>query len=80
MASRGKELLIDHNLLNDSTYNVNDKPFRSEFKWDAKALSPKKRQCCDFPDHGLENNDNDRPAKNALEEKEFDKRFHLTKY
>ena len=80
MVSCEKELLIEHGPLDDDTDNVNDKPFRSKFKLDAKALSPKKRQGCPFPDHGLENNDNDRPAKNALEEKEFDKRFHLTKY
>ena len=80
MVSCEKELLIEHKLLDDDTYNGNDNPFKSEFKLDAKAMSPKKRQCCDFPNHGLENNDNDRPAENALEEKEFDKRFHLTKY
>lgn len=78
-ASREEELLIEHGLLDDDTDNVNDKPFRSEFKLDAKALSPKKRQGCDFPHHGLENNDDARPAENALEEKAFGQKFHLSK-
>ena len=71
MASREEKLLIEHGLLDDYIDNVNDKPFRSKFKLGAQALSPKKRQGCDFPHYGLENNDNARPAKKALEEKTF---------
>jgi len=79
VASCENELLIEHGLLDDDTNNVNEKPFRSEFKLDAKALSPKKRKGCDYPDHGLENNDNARPTEDALEENEFDRIFHLSK-
>ena len=79
MASHEDKLLIEHGLLDDDTDNVNDKPFRSEFKLGAQALSPKKRQGCDFPHYGLENNDNDRPGEKSLEEKSFGQIFHLSK-
>jgi len=46
---------------------------------DAKALSPKKRKGCDYPDHGLENNDNARPTEDALEEMNLIGYFILAK-